>query len=648
MNSHRITGWTAGGVLVALGIVFGDIGTSPLYVLKAILGGSVGGLKEEFVLGGISAIFWTLTLITTIKYVVLVLRADNNGEGGTFALYALLRKRNNWIYVLAIVGGSALIADGVITPAITVVSAIEGLKNVSSSIPIIPIVLAIITVMFAFQRFGTNLLGKSFGPVMLFWFLMLGVLGLVQIAHYPAVLKAFSPHYAVMLLAKNPGGFALLGSIFLCTTGAEALYADLGHCGKRNIQISWFFVKLMLLLNYFGQGAWVISHLGSIGAETNPFYAIMPSWFLYIGITTATLAAIIASQALITGCFTIFSEAIQLNFWPKLAIKYPSDIKSQVYVPFVNQFLFIACMVVVLAFQTSTAMEAMYGLAITLGMLTTTLMMLFWLEKEGYNKTFSRIFVLSFAFIELMFFLANMVKFMHGGWFTLMLGCSVAFVMFVWYNARKIKNRFIVFENINNSKEVITDIIDDETIPKYATHLFYLTKANERDQIEQKVLYSIINKSPKRADTYWFLHLNITEHPDTFEYAVNELEPGKIFRVDFNVGFKISTSINSFLRNVIEDLIAENHFDIISRYPSLRKHRKAGDFRFVIIDTIVNHDIELPRKESFIMKWYSVFRMMGINDLKAYHLDTSSVLVEKVPLSVRQSPNKRRMERVVI
>ena len=645
MSSHRITGWTTGGVLVALGIVFGDIGTSPLYVLKAILGGAVGGLTEEFVLGGLSAIFWTLSLITTFKYVVLVLRADNNGEGGTFALYALLQKRSRWMYLLAIVGGSALIADGVITPAITVVSAIEGLKMVSADIPIVPIVLAIIALMFAFQRFGTNKLGKSFGPVMLFWFLMLGILGLVQIAQYPSVIKALSPHYAIMLLVKNPGGFALLGAIFLCTTGAEALYADLGHCGKRNIQISWAFVKVMLLLNYFGQGAWVISHAAAYTAETNPFYVIMPSWFIYIGITAATLAAIIASQALITGCFTVFSEAIQLNFWPKVLVKYPTEIKSQVYVPFVNQFLFVACMIVVLAFQTSTAMESMYGLAITLGMLTTTLMMSFWLEKAGYNKVLSRIFVLFFVLVEFLFFLANLVKFMHGGWFTLMLGSLIAFVMFVWYNGRKIKNRFTQFDNIGKSIELISDLSNDEAIPKYATHLFYLTRANNREQIEQKVLYSIINKSPKRADTYWFLHINITEHPDTLEYTVDELADGKIYRVDFNIGFKINTSINSFLRSVIEDLTKEKRFDIVSRYPSLRKHHKAGDFRFVIIDTVVNNDIEIPTREGFILTWYTVFRMMGTNDLKAYGLDTSSVLVEKVPLSVHTVKLAKRMQR---
>lgn len=631
------------GLLVTLGIVYGDIGTSPLYVMKAILGATPHP-TPQYVIGALSCIIWTLTLQATVKYVLIALRADNRNEGGILALYALVRRsRRKWLYVAAIVGASTLVADGVITPAMTVVSATEGLQLISPDVPVVPISLGIIVLLFFVQQFGTSLIGKSFGPLMLVWFLMIGLLGAVHLGSSWQVLQAFNPVWAVRLLYASPEWFLIMGAVFLCTTGAEALYSDLGHCGRSNIHITWVFVKLMLILNYLGQGAWTIAHLDSLSAGLNPFYAIMPRWFLLPGIVMATIAAVIASQALISGSFTIFSEAMNLNFWPRQKIKYPSNIKGQLYIPFINSFLLVACLITVLIFRNSSHMEAAYGLAITITMLMTTLLLAFYLHQKRVNRLLVALFALTFLVIESGFFTANLFKFMHGGWYTLLIAGLIAGTMLVWYNALRLRRRYYVFRSFPAYYGILSDIKRDNSIPHYATNLVYLTRAEKNDEIEGKILYSIINKQPKRADHYWIIYVDYQDEPSTLEYTCEPLIPDTLYRLNMRIGFRIQPYINVFLRQVIEDLVSSGRFDLTSCHPSLRKYDVPGDFHFVVIHRIYYHDDSFGLMDNFIMNLYHLIRTIGISDVKAYGLDTSNVTVEKVPLIVNHSSGKQRI-----
>ncbi len=624
---------SAAGLLITLGIVYGDIGTSPLYVMKAIVAGGTT-ITSQFILGGLSCIFWTLTLQTTLKYIVITLRADNNGEGGIFSLFALIRKRAKWAYLLAIIGGSTLLADGVITPSITIVSSIEGLSLLNPRIPVIPIVVAIITGLFFIQKFGTMAVGKSFGPIMMIWFTMLAVLGTIQITKYPMILKAIDPQYAYLFLTQTPNGFLLMGAVFLCTTGAEALYSDLGHCGLSNIRITWVFVKVSLLLNYFGQGSWILLNTDQMYQWTNPFFSIMPHWFLIFGIIISTAAAIIASQALISGSYTLISEAIQLNFWPKIRINYPTNIKGQMYISSINWILYFSCLFVVLFFQRSSNMEAAYGLSITITMLMTTGLLSVYLYYRKVPVYVIVVFLLVYLSIEGSFLFANLNKFMHGGWFTILIGGLLFLIMWVWYNGRKIKNSFIEFIKIGSFYDIIRDLSQDETVPKYATNLVFLTKANKTTDIESKIIYSILNKQPKRADTYWLLHVDILDDPHVLEYKITQMIEGILIKVDFKIGFKVQPRINLFFRQVLEELAHHNEIDMVSHYKSLRKHHVTADFRFVVIDRIQNYDFDFPPREQFIMDLYTIFKKFGISEVRSLGLDTSNVIVETVPLYI--------------
>jgi KUP system potassium uptake protein len=622
------------GIIITMGIVFGDIGTSPLYVMKAIIGSSKGIIETNFILGAISCIIWTLTLQTTVKYVMITLRADNRGEGGIMALYALVRKSRKWLFAVAIIGGSALLADGIITPSITIISAVEGLQLQFHSIEILPIALAILAVLFLVQQFGTSAIGKSFGPMMMIWFVMLAVLGFTQLIQLPVVLKSFNPYYAINLLYHYPHGFLLLGAVFLCTTGAEALYSDLGHCGIGNIRISWIFVKLSLILNYLGQGAWILMQHKEGTTLPNPFFAVMPLWFLPMGVVIATVAAVIASQALISGSYTIISEAIQLNFWPKVRVSYPTTRKGQMYISSINWFLFAACVAVILMFKTSSNMEAAYGLAITITMLSTTLLMVFYLVKIKRKRWMILIFMLVYFSIEGSFLAANLAKFVHGGWFTIMLAGLIAFVMYAWQRGRRIKNQFTRFVKIDDYVQTIKDIHSDTTIQKYATNLVYITHADYSSDIETKILYSICNKKPKRADKYWLLHVHITDEPHTLEYSVDKLIPGVLMRVEFRLGFKVQPRINLFFKHVLEELVASKEINLESGYPSLRKHHIPADFHYIIIRRIQNYDFDFPAFEQFVMDTYRWLTKMSTSDIRAYGLDTSNVIEEKVPFVI--------------
>jgi len=631
------------GLLVTLGIVYGDIGTSPLYTVRAIAG-NAKEFNELLILGALSCVFWTLSLQTTIKYVIITLRADNRGEGGIFALFALIRRKSGWAAILTMIGGAALLADGVITPAITVTSSIEGLKLYSPSISVIPIVLVIFAALFFMQQFGTNVVGVAFGPMMVIWFLMLGILGFSQVIHYPEIFRALSPVYAIRFLAEYPGGFILLGAVFLCTTGAEALYSDLGHCGRKNIRVSWIFVKTTLILNYFGQGAWLLMNYVP-GNELTPFFSIMPKWFLLPGIIIATAASIIASQALISGSFTLISEAISLNFWPRVKILNPTFVRGQVYLPFVNWSLWIMCSLVVLFFRESANMEAAYGLAITITMIMTTLLLSYFLYQSGIDRRLAILFMLLFLTIEGGFLIANLHKFRYGGWFTLLLAALYFLVMFGWYFARKIRNRYITFINLGDYIELFKDLRKDKSVPKIATNLVYIIKANRQDQVESKVIYSIFKKQPKRADTYWLLHVDRVDEPNRFDYKVNHIIPGVLIRIDFHIGFKVDPKINLYFREVLEDLVKTGEIKLESSYDSLKKYKFPADFKFVVLDRIMLRDFKLSNFDNFILAIQSIVRHISIPEDRALHLDSTNTIVEKVPIIINQ-PVDRRIERM--
>ncbi|NMH27315.1 KUP/HAK/KT family potassium transporter [Flavobacterium silvaticum] len=640
---------TFAGLLITLGIIYGDIGTSPLYVMKAIVGDHP--INADVVLGGISCIFWTLTLQTTIKYVIITLSADNHGEGGIFALYALVRRTKvKWLIIPAVIGGSALLADGIITPPISVSSAVEGIRTFYPEINTVPIVIAILVILFTIQQFGTKLVGKFFAPMMLIWFVMLGVLGVIQITGHLAVFKALNPYYAIHLLQIHPDGFYVLGFVFLCTTGAEALYSDMGHCGRKNIRISWIFVKAMLVLNYFGQAAWLIQHEGetlqSLGGDYgNPFYLIMADWFQPAGIIIATMAAVIASQALISGSFTLINEAMRLSFWPKVKIKYPTELKGQLYIPSINWLLLAGCVGVVLHFRESSNMEAAYGLAIVLCMIMTTILLNYYMIMKRLPWYVFSPIITVYLVIEFCFLFANLNKFAHGGYVSLFITCVLIGIMATWFRAKKISKNYTKFVKIEHYKKVMAELSVDLSIPKYATHLVYMTNASRTDEIEEKVMISILQKRPKRADIYWFVHVNILNEPYRTEYKVTEVIKDDLFRIDFNIGFRESTKISMMFREVLRDMVQKGEVDVTSRYESLNKNNIIGDFKFVLSEKFLSNDSDLRFDEKVIMNTYFLFKKLSLSEEKAFGLDSSSVKVEKFPL-VLHPPEKISLTRV--
>jgi len=631
---------TTAGLLITLGIIYGDIGTSPLYTFQTILNEG-GTVSRELVFGAISCVFWTLTLQTTFKYVWITLQADNKGEGGVFSLFALVRRYGKKLVYPAIIGAGTLLADGIITPPISVTSAIEGLGSVKGMehiiVPgnnlVVELVLVILLLLFVFQRFGTKVVGGSFGPIMFVWFGMLSVLGLRQIIHYPVVLEALSPHYALELLVRHPRGFWLLGAVFLCTTGAEALYSDLGHCGRRNIQVSWLFVKTALVLNYLGQGAWVLmQHKTDIGG-VNPFFAIVPHWFLVPSVFIAMSASIIASQALISGSFTLINEAISLNFWPKVTVKFPTDIRGQIYIPSINWILCTGCFLVVLYFRTSEAMTAAYGFSITIAMLMTTILIYHFLRYVKHYSLWAVVPILVvFVVVESSFFVANAVKIVKRLFF-LVFEVGLIFTMYIWYNARKINNRFLNFIDLQEHIPLLETLSQDESVPKFSSHLIYLTKANRPTHIEEKILYSIFSHNPKRADIYWFVHVERTDEPYTMEYGVEELSD-KVIRVEFRLGFRVQQRVGLMFRKVVTEMICNRELDIAHRYPSLKKHNIAEDFRYVILEKFLSYDNEFSVREGFILNSYFAMKRLALAEEKAFGLDTCETVVEKQPLLV--------------
>ncbi len=647
--SKHINKVSAAGLVIALGIIYGDIGTSPLYVLNSIINGRA--ISEDLILGSLSCIIWTLTLQTTIKYVILTLKADNRGEGGIFSLYALVRRRKKWLVIPAMIGGAALLADGIITPPITVTSSIEGLRQLPAfhditTRTIIYIVLSIITFLFLLQQFGTAFIGKMFGPIMCIWFGMLAVLGSAHLFDDIGIFKALSPHYAVQLLSQYPKGFWLLGAVFLCTTGAEALYSDLGHCGKGNIRISWIFVKTCLILNYLGQGAWLLANFkGQIIAQIrfdegfNPFYGIMPEWFKLIGIIIATIAAVIASQALISGSFTLISEAMRLNLWPKMKIVYPTEEKGQLYIPGINLLLLVGCLGIVLFFQKAANMEAAYGLAITMCMISTSILFANFLVSHRVLPIWIYVYLTVYLAIEVSFLIANLEKFPHGGYVTLIVGGGLFTVMYVWYRSRKIKNRYVEFVRLQHYIPMLKELSEDVSIPTYATHLVYMTSANNPKEIEHKIIYSILNRKPKRANIYWFVHVDVLDDPYTCEYSVDHIVTNDVIRIEFRLGFRVEQKITLMLKQVVQELVMNKEVDITSRYTSLERNNVVGDFKIIVLEKYLSQDNELPILERIIMKLYFWLKEISLSEERGFGLDPGNVTVEKFPLIVSNIQN---------
>lgn len=631
MNKSALQKVSAATLLVALGIIYGDIGTSPLYVMKSIIGDRQ--ITQLLVYGGISCVFWTLTFQTTFKYIFLTLSADNQGEGGVFSLYALVKRFGKGKLVIpTILGATTLLADGIITPPISVASAVEGLEAIVPNLPTVPIVIAILSGLFIFQRFGTQKVGYIFGPAMVVWFTMLLVLGVSQIVHHPDILKALNPMYGYQLLVEYPHGFWLLGAVFLCTTGAEALYSDLGHCGRSNIRITWIFVKIALVTNYLGQGAWLMHQGASFLEGKNPFYTIMPQWFLIIGIVIATLAAIIASQALISGSFTLINEAISLNFWPRVALKNPTNLKGQIYIPSVNTILWAGCILMILYFKNSAHMEAAYGFSITIAMLMTTFLLSYYLVFIKKIKIgWVAVILFVFSVIEISFFVANVVK-IKERWMFLFFELFIFMVMYIWYYSRKINNRFLKFTNLAEQTPLLNELSEDDSIPKYSTHLIYLSKADRTYEIEEKIMKSIFAKKPKRADVYWFLHINRTNDPFTLNYEVVEILDDKVIKVILNLGFRVQPKVELYFKKIVQELVERKELSLHIRPDGSTKYNAEPDFKFIIIEKFLSVENEFELKDGWLLTSYFWLKRLSLSDEKAFGLDKSDVEIENVPM----------------
>jgi KUP system potassium uptake protein len=641
-NHHK---FTLGGLLITLGIIYGDIGTSPLYVMKTVVAGGV--INKEIIFGAVSLVFWILTIQTTFKYITMVLRADNNGEGGIFSLYTLVRRRERWLIYPAMIGGCSALADGMITPPISVSSAIEGLESLPMlhgvHIPVVAITVTIISLLFVIQQFGTAAVGRFFGPVMTVWFSMLCILGLKELASYPSIIWALNPYYGIKLLMSHPSALILMGAVFLCTTGAEALYADLGHCGIRNIRTTWIYVKFCLVINYLGQAAWMLKYEGQNlpASAPNPFFGVMPDWFLPVGIIIATLATIIASQAMISGSFTLISEAIRLNLLPKMTVVFPSQMKGQLYIPAVNWTLLAGCIAVTLYFQKSSNMEAAYGLSVTLTMLVTTILLANYFVMHRIRPAWVWMFLVFYLIFEGCFFSANLLKFKEGGFITVLMAALIFALMFIWRLAKAIRTRYIQNLKVYDYVDQLIMLSNDTSIPKYATNLVFLSNAKSEKKVEEKILYSILQTQPKRADIYWFIHIEVTDEPYTMEYKVNTIAPNDIYKVVFRLGFRVEQRMNLFMKKVVEELIATGELEAEPRYHVKSNEAPTGDFKFVLIQEYLSQENDLPVHEQVIMSLYLFIKKLTATPSSWFGLESGAVAVEKVPLVLRRAADVR-------
>lgn len=638
---------TYASLLITFGIIFGDIGTSPLYVMKAIIGNS-RQITEDIVYGGVSCIFWTLFFQTTVKYIWLTLQADNNGEGGIISLYSLINKKGKKLIIPTIIGAAMLFADGIITPPVSVTSAVEGLRFIKGleELPIIPIVISIITILFLVQRSGTSKVGKIFGPLMFLWFTFLMAIGIYMLTKYPEIIKSLNPYYAYNLLVNYPQGFWLLGAVFLCTTGAEALYSDLGHCGKNNIRISWIYVKLALIINYLGQAAWLMHSGQEYLNGKNPFFAMLPEFLLIPGIIISTCAAIIASQALITGTFTLVNEAINIGLWPRTMVIQPNEEKSQIYIPTINMLLWAGCIFVVLYFQTSEQMEAAYGLAITVTMLMTTLLLAYYLHLYKKIPTIAIIIIITiFTIIEVSFFTANILKFHEGGYVALSISLIFIILMYCNFYGKILNERNLEFVNFKNYKTILSELSVDKSVNKYSTLLFYFTKSTKKNKIEKNIINSILAKRPKRADMYWFVNIERTNQPYTLAYELIEIEPKKIYKIIFKIGFRIQPKTEFYIKRIINDLYQSGELELKYLHPTLKKYNSEPDMKFILLQKFPSIESHFTLKEATILKVYALIKKIEYNISKSFGLEKNDVVTEQVPLYLH-SKNKIDLQRI--
>lgn len=654
---------SAAGLLIAIGIVYGDIGTSPLYVMKSIVAGNggIGNVNRDFIVGSISLVLWTVTLLTTLQTVVIALKATNHGEGGIFALYTLVRKRAKWLVLPALIGGAAILADGTLTPAVTVTTAIEGLKGlkfggsvpVSTQSMIITITVIILLVLFSIQKMGTSIIGKAFGPIMFVWFSFLGIMGLINMSGDWSILAAINPIYAIRLLfsPENKAGIFILGSIFLATTGAEALYSDVGHVGKKNIIGSWPFVFICLSLNYFGQGVWILNNPHYVPADVgslNPFFEMIPANLRLAAIILATVAAVIASQALITGSFTLVAEASGLKFLPRMNINYPSTEKGQIYIPSINKGICVATIAIVLYFQTSAHMEAAYGLSITISMLMTTILLYEWLVMKKVKPIWNWIFLIFFGFLDIMFMVSSLTKFTHGGYVSLFIAGAIGFIMYVWYYGNKVRDKREsrnAYVRLDEYTDMLTNLSHDEDYPTYATNLVYMANVKYNKFIKREILYSILDKRPKRAKAYWFVTVNVTNEPFTAEYAVNTYGTKNVINVQLYLGFKKQTSVNVYIRQIVHDLIADGTIEPQPQEYTTTPGRDVGDFSFVIVNDVISPQTQLVGYEKWLVEARVRLQSLSSNPASWFGLEYADTVIERVPLILGR-PNPSYIKRI--
>lgn len=641
---------SAAGLLIAIGIVYGDIGTSPLYVMKSIVegNGGIGNVNRDFIIGSISLVLWTVTLLTTLQTVIIALKATNHGEGGIFALYTLVRKRAKWLVLPALIGGAAILADGTLTPAVTVTTAIEGLKglNFGGNVPVstqnmvIAITVVILLVLFSIQKMGTSIIGKAFGPIMFLWFTFLGVMGVMNMVGDWSILQAINPIYAIRLLVSpyNKAGIFILGSIFLATTGAEALYSDVGHVGKSNIIGSWPFVFVCLSLNYFGQGVWILNnptYRPADGGVLNPFFEMIPANIRLFAIILATIAAVIASQALITGSFTLVAEASGLKFLPRMNINYPSNEKGQIYIPSINKGICVATIAIVLYFQTSAHMEAAYGLSITISMLMTTILLYEWLVMKKVNTVWNWIFLIFFGVLDIMFMISSLTKFTHGGYVSLFIAGAIGFIMYVWYYGNKVRDKREArnaYVRLDEYTDMLTNLSHDENYPTYATNLVYMANVKYNKFIKREILYSILDKRPKRAKAYWFVTVNVTNEPFTAEYAVNTYGTKNVINIQLYLGFKKQTSVNVYIRQIVHDLIADGTIEPQPQEYTTSPGRDVGDFSFVIVNDVISPQTQLVGYEKWLVEARVRLQNLSSNPASWFGLEYADTVIERVPL----------------
>lgn len=654
---------SAAGLLIAIGIVYGDIGTSPLYVMKSIVegNGGIGNVNRDFIIGSISLVLWTVTLLTTLQTVLIALKATNHGEGGIFALYTLVRKRAKWLVLPALIGGAAILADGTLTPAVTVTTAIEGLKGlqfggnvpVSTQEMVIMITVIILLLLFSIQKMGTSIIGKAFGPIMFIWFTFLGVMGVINMAGDWSIIQAINPVYAIKLLFSpyNKAGIFILGSIFLATTGAEALYSDVGHVGKKNIIGSWPFVFVCLSLNYFGQGVWILNNptfRPADGGVLNPFYEMIPINIRLFAIILATVAAVIASQALITGSFTLVAEASGLKFLPRMNIDYPSTEKGQIYIPSINKGICVATIAIVLYFQTSAHMEAAYGLSITISMLATTILLYEWLVLKKINPLWNWIFLIFFGVLDIMFMVSSLTKFTHGGYVSLFIAGAIGFIMYVWYYGNKVRDKREsrnAYVRLDEYTDMLTNLSHDEDYPTYATNLVYMANVKYNKFIKREILYSILDKRPKRAKAYWFVTVNVTNEPFTAEYAVNTYGTKNVINIQLYLGFKKQTSVNVYIRQIVHDLIADGTIEPQPQEYTTTPGRDVGDFSFVIVNDVISPQTQLVGYEKWLVEARVRLQNLSSNPASWFGLEYADTVIERVPL-ILGKPNPSYIKRI--